>query len=175
MKKYLGSYMTAYAAIVLPIFCFLPLIFAFSMLSIEINFPTVVLSLMCASCTLIWGIYGFREKNQLYSWAFFKKDRVEVNCLFSKNNTILYEECNSSGIGYYTHGVLNSKAGTKIFFIFLSYNRFDESFRKNINLWKPSKTQIKVQFNKKLYTYLLSVLPKKQARMLLRDYEKYFA
>ena len=88
---------------------------------------------------------------------------------------MVYEKCSGCGIGLYTHGILNSKAGTRMYFIYLSYDMFDERFREDINLWKPSQTRIKVQFDVKLYDYLLTVLPKKQSRMLLRDYEKYFA
>jgi len=62
----------------------------------------------------------------------------------------------------------------EIYFMFLSYDLFDESFRWNMNLWKSSQTRIKVQFNKKLYDYLLTVLPKDLSQMLRRDYEMLF-
>ena len=88
---------------------------------------------------------------------------------------IEYKKCRGCGIGYYIHGVLNSNAGTKIFYIFFSYDAFNELYRTNINLWKPSKAQVKVEFSKKLYDYLINVLPKKQSAMLSRDYEKYIA
>ena len=86
-----------------------------------------------------------------------------------------YKKCKGCGIGYYIHGILNSNAGTTVFYIFFSYDAFNESYRANMNLWKPTKTKIKVVFSKKLYDYLIDVLPPKQSATLQRDYEKYIA
>lgn len=174
MRKYLGSTITAFAAVVTPLFLCGPLLFGVYTMCVGINGASVFLALMGISCTLVWGIY-MREINiQLYSWGYFREENVHVVTGLSKFSTIVYEKCKSCGIGFYTHGILNSKVGTKIYFIYLSYDVFDERFRSNINMWKPSQTQIKVQFSKKLYDYLLVVLPKKQSQMLFRDYKKYF-
>ena len=90
-----------------------------------------------------------------------------------KKNTIIYSKCKGCGIGFYTHGVLNSNIGTRRYFIFMSYDVFDETYRSNINLWKPSDTRIKVKYSKELYDYLVSVLPENKAKRLLSDYKKY--
>ncbi len=175
MKKYLGSKMTAYAAIVAPFFVFGSLIFGVCALTAEISGATVFLAILCDSCAVIWGLYIKSKSAQLYSWGYFNHEGIQVRTLFSGKQMIEYKKCRGCGIGYYIHGVLNSNAGTKIFYIFFSYDAFNELYRTNINLWKPSKAQVKVEFSKKLYDFLINVLPKKQSAMLSRDYEKYIA
>lgn len=173
MRKYLGSKITAYAAIVSPLFVFGPPLFGFSMLSAGISGPAVLLAIAGIACAILWGKYIMDIRNQLYSWGDFQSEGVEIRTAFSKSITMLYKKCKGCGIGFYTHGILNSKAGTRVYFIFLSYEAFDDSFRADINLWRPSQTRIKVEFNKKLYDYLLTVLPRAQALMLRLDYERY--
>ena len=167
--------MTAYAAIMAPLIgiC-LPLGLGILGLSIEISGATALLVIGCGAGIVVYGLYIKSISNQLYSWGIFSKNGVKIRTLFSKNNLMMYENCHRCWIGFYTHGILNSKTGSKVYFIFLSSDVFEESYRQKINLWKPSQTRIKVQFDKKLYDYLLAVLPKKQAKMLLGDYQKYF-
>lgn len=174
MRKYLGSRITAFAAIVAPLFLCCPLLFGICALSTEISGATVFLFFGGIACAFVWGVYIKNISNQLYSWAYFTDKAVLIKTCFSKSVSMEYEKLKGCGIGFYTHGFLNSKVGTKIYFIYLSCDVFDERFRSNINLWKPSQTRIKVQFSKKLYDYLLVVLPSKQSQMLIRDYIKYF-
>ena len=174
MRKYLGSRITAFAAIVAPLFLCCPLLLGVSALYVEISGATVFLTVGGIACTFVWGLYIKNIINQLYSWGCFTRDHVKIMTCFSKNTILVYEKCKGCGIGFYTHGILNSKVGTKVYFIFLSYDVFDERFRSNINLWKPSQYRIKIQFSKKLYNYLIEVLPKKQSQMLIRDYTKFF-
>lgn len=174
MRKYLGSKITAFAAIVALLFLFCPLLLGVCTLRAEISGSTVFLMFGGIACAFVWGLYVKNIRNQLYSWGYFTSDSVQIMTCFSKRTTMVYERCKGCGIGFYTHGILNSKAGTKIYFLYLSYDVFDERFRENINLWKPSQSRIKVQFDAELFDYLLAVLPKKQSQMLLRDYKKYF-
>lgn len=176
MKKYLGSAMTVFAAIVSSCFILCPVIFGASMFTVEINFASICLFVMCLSCSVLWSCYMWKAKNQLYSWGEFKENAVYVSVLFQKQFTIEYDKCKSCGIGMYRHAFMNSqnsKLGSNVFFIFMSLDYFPEKYRTQINLWKPSQRQIKVQFSKKLYSYLMTVLPKKQAMMLKADYERY--
>ena len=174
MRKYLGSTITAYAAFVAPLIGLgLPLILGILALSSEVSGVSFLLAAGCMAGMIVYGLYIKSISNQLYSWGDFSTDGVKIRTLFSKNTILMYEKCNSCGIGFYTHGILNSKTGSKVYFIFLSYDVFKESFRQNMNLWKPSQTQIKIQFDKKLYDYLLTVLPKKQKKMLSQDYTKF--
>lgn len=174
MRKYLGSKITAFAAIVAPLFLCCPFLLGVCALCTEISGSTVFLAFGGIACAFVWGLYIKNIRSQLYSWGYFTSDGVQIMTCFSKSSTMVYEKCKGCGIGFYTHGILNSKVGTRIYFIYLSYDMFNERFRENINLWKPSQTRIKVQFDAKLYDYLLAVLPEKQSRMLLRDYKKYF-
>lgn len=172
MKKYLGSKITAFAAIVVPMFVLAPLIFGVGILCTQISVSTVFLALMCLVCTIYWIIYAKKIYVQLYSWGDFQRESVQV-IVGHKKNTIIYSKCKGCGIGFYTHGVLNSNIGTRMYFIFMSYDVFDETYRSNINLWKPSDTRIKVKYSKELYDYLVSVLPENKAKRLLSDYKKY--
>ena len=173
MKRYLGSAITAFAAFMIPFFILFPVAFAILVLSVEISFATSLIFLGCISCSITFFIYLKQVNNQIYTWGYFSSNNVEIKTLFSKGYTINYSSCKACGIALYTHGFLNS-VGSNKFFIFLSYNRFDEKYRYKINLWKPSRTQIKVEFDTNLYNYLLTVLPDKQVRMLVNDYEKYY-
>ena len=171
MKKYLGSIMTAYAAVIAPLFIILPLLFAGIILfTVEISGATVFLTCMFCGCSVIWIIYIKREILQLYAWGYFWETCVKIRCPFIREFALDYEACRAVGIGCYTHGVLNSRLGTKHYFIYLSYDYFDVKYSERINLWKPSKQRIKVQFSNKVYVYLLSTLPKKQAKMLEQSY-----
>ena len=125
---------------------------------------------------LLLAVCSAVSKNQLYSWGDFKENAVYVSVPFQKQFTIEYDKCKGCGIGMYRHAFMNSKnsiLGSNVYFVFMSIDYFPEKYRTQINLWKPSQTQIKVQFSKRLYSYLMTVLPKKQAMMLKADYERY--
>ena len=173
MKKYLGSKITAFAAVVSPLFILGAAVFGASILLLEINAINLLFACMCLACAVIWSIYIKSVANQIYSWGVFGKESVTIKTFFQKQEIINYSDCAACGIAVYTHGVLNSSVGTKQYFIFLSRDAFDERFRTRINLWRPSKTRIKVQFSKKLYDYLLTVLPEFQAASIKRDYQKF--
>ena len=171
MKKYLGSIMTAYAAVIAPLFIVLPLLFAVIILcTTDIGGASVFLSCMLCGYSVVWIIYIKRIMLQLYAWGNFSENCVKIRCPFFKEYVIDYEKCLAVGIGCYVHGILNSCSGSKLYFIYLSYDYFDTKYAEKINLWKPNFRRIKVRFDNKLYTYLLSNLPKKQAKMLEQSY-----
>ena len=131
-------------------------------------------SLIAAILPIIWAIYLKGISPQLYTWGIFGNNEVRIKTVFSKETFMIYEKCRGCGIAFYEHRALNSKLlRTRVYFIFLSYDAFNESFRSCINLWKPSKEKIKVKFSKALYEHLIEVLPKKQSLALRRDYERY--
>ena len=167
MKKYLGSVMTAYAAVMAPLFVILPLLFAASLLcTTQISGVVIFLACLLCSCAVIWIIYIKKELLQLYAWGYFAENCVKIRCPFVKEFVLDYDKCLAVGIGSYTHGVLNSRWGSKQYFIYLSYDYFDSKYAEKINLWKPNTRGIKVRFDEKLYAWLLSNLPQKQAKML---------
>lgn len=176
MKKYLGTAMTFLGAIVSLCFVLCPVILGASMLAVEIDLASICVFAMCLSCSVLWACYMWKIKNQLYSWGKFNAEAINVFVPFQKQFTIEYSKCKGCGIGMYRHAFMNSQnstLGSNIYFIFLSLDPFPEKYRTQINLWKPSQRQIKVQFSAKLYSYLMNVLPKKQELMLKADYEKY--
>lgn len=171
MKKYLGSRITAFCAIVAPLFVIGPIVFAVIALTSASDDPAAIfVAIGCFACAIVWGLYLKQIAIQLYSWGKFEKDGVLVRTLFAKKHYILYEKCNDIGIGSYVHGLLNSRMGSKIHFIYLSYDYVPVTHKNAINLWKPSKTGIKIQFSQTLYAHLLTVLPAKKARGLRQDH-----
>lgn len=175
MKKYLGSTITAFGAFMAPIFVLFPIFFLIVILSAEVSGATIFLAFGCMICSFLWSRYVAQISNQLYSWGYFRSENILVRSLFAKETTISYAKCNGCGIGFYTHGILNSRVGSKFYFIFFSYDSFDETYRSRINQWKPSETRVKVQFSQKLYDYLIKTLPPKQAHKLQRDFQKYMS
>ncbi len=171
IRRYLGSKITAFAAVVAPCFCVLPLPFGVSLLKVERSFATFFVFFMCVSCSLVWAYYLWKIKNQLYSWGVFSSDSVLVSVPFQKSFSLSYDNCQGCGIGSYCHSFLNrGNIGSVIYFIFLSIEPFDEKYRYQINLWQPSASRIKVAFDEELYRYLITTLPKKQALLFERDY-----
>ena len=176
MKKYLGSAMTAYVGVATLLLIVGSLIFAVVILTTGIDFYSILIALLFIAVPILLIIYmrQVRMDLQCYSWGVFTENCIKIKTLFSKKTIeIEYEKCRSIGIGMYVHGVLNSDLGSKEKFIFFSYESFEEKYRLNINQWKPSTTRIKVGYSKKLYDYLLTVLPKQQAKWLKNDYETY--
>lgn len=170
MKKYVGSAMTAYAAVLLPCFIIAPV--AFAGICFSVNDPaTYFVVLLCLICSVVEIVYMQRVFDQLYTWVTFNDSGIKIKTLFRKASYIRYDEIKSIGIGLYVHGVLNSKTGTKVVFIYFSSEPFDEKYRLNMNLWKPSATRLKIGFDEKLYEYLLSILSPKHSRPLQRDYD----
>ena len=173
MKRYLGSKITAFSAVIAPCFVGVSIIFALIALSTEVSIATLFITLLCIACTIIWCIYIRSVSNQLYCWGYFDDSSIQVKRCMGEKYILEYTKCRAVGICMYTHGILNSRFGTDIFFIFFSYGPFDEKYRFNLNLWRPSRTRVKVEFDWKLYNYLLDVLPERQARSLQHDCEKY--
>ncbi len=173
MKKYLGTWISLYGAIAWPIICMLPLVLAIIVgkeaPSSEIV-PTIVLVAMClvAEIVLIKYSIDLDIPGQFYSWGYFRGDGVEIKSPFRKKYVIEYSKCADIGVGYYIHGVLNSKIGSKVIFIYLSYNKIGESHKRNMNLLHPSGTFVKLAYSEKLSQFLLKALPKPQ-RMIFRE------
>ena len=165
--------MTAYAAVFVPLFVACPLVFAIVALDSTLNIATISLTIGCFCCSLIFFLYAKQFAKSLYSWGIFEENSVTVKTAFIKPYRITYSKCRSCGIGYYNHGILNSNLGTTHYYIFLSYDRFDESFRERMNYYKPSNGQIKVGYSHALYLFLMKVLPPKLASDLQRDYNRY--
>lgn len=173
MKKYIGSKMDIFCAVVYPLFIVGPIFFAFVALSSEISFATIFVAAMCFCCTVLCSVYLRKIYIQFYSWGVFRDDGIHIRSGLFKKYVLKYENCKSIGIGMYTHGILNSSVGSKVKYIFFSDEPFEEKYRLQINLWRPTTSRIKVGFHKELYDYLLTVLPKHQANSLKHDYEKY--
>ena len=174
MKKYLGGAIDIECALAPFILIANSSIFPILIFSRDFDFFSIICALFGISCVVI-SVRMIRDFSmQFYSWGVFDEKGVIVKSLVSKKQIeIEYAKCKSIGIGLYVHGVLGSDLGSKEKYIFFSYGDFREQFRLNINQWQPNETRIKVKYSKKLYDYLLTVLPEEHATALKSDYETY--
>ena len=122
MKKYLGSRMTAYAAVICPLLVIAPLLFAIVALCSEISTATLLLAVLCCSCSVIYIIYIQKEALQLYAWGVFEETAVRVRCFLRNDFALDYEKCLGVGIEHYNHNAIHTNIGSKVFFIYLSYD-----------------------------------------------------
>lgn len=178
MKKhvrYIGNAITIFCAVMMIVFVVCPIIAIPFIFSSEVSISTIFISVCCALTSLLFVVYLRTVSNQLYTWCIFGKDGIIIRTLFQKKYRIDYTKCFDVGIGCYTHGVLNSNFGSKVPFIYLSYDRVDEKFKSQMNLLKPSKTCVKIGFHEKTYQFLLNCLPSKQAIMLQKSYTRFFS
>ena len=175
--KYLGGHIGVEFAIIQPCIIVGSIVFAGIFLASGIDVERIILIIICILCSILWGWDLWENRNLCYAWGNFQQDAVYVKVLFDKVFPIYYDKCKSCGIAYYRHAYMNNPKsifGSDFYFIFLSVDMFDEKYRYQINKMAPSKTQIKVGFNKELYEHLLIWLPKKQADMLQNDYYRFF-
>ena len=166
MIKYLGAGINVCCAIFSVILCLSPLSFASLVLKKGVDENSIWVVVFCIICTLFFCFYVISISNQLFSWAHFKKNSVEIFVPFKKKINMQYDKCCDIGVASYTHGFLNSKSGTKFTYIYLSYNIIDKKYKNNINLLKPTNEFIKFGYTQKTYDYLIKVLPSKQSNML---------
>ena len=170
MRKYIGSYMTGYAAIVGTVFFTAPIFISFFVLRLEVTAETIAISIFCMVSSVILGICLYRVSDQLFAMARFDENCIVIEPLFKRAYKIEYAKCKCVGIGWYIHRGFHFKWGYKVCYLFLSYDMIDETYRHQMNYWLPSETGVKIEFNEVVYQYLVSVLPQKQANALQRDY-----
>lgn len=169
MKKYLGNYMTKYVIFGLLLFIVGPIIIAYIFLSTEINFVTVALTIVGIFTSTMCIVYFIKVSDQLISVAYFTEDKIAIKNPLKKKKLyeMKYKQCADIGIGSYMHVV------RKVYFIYISYNWLTPEEREHINCCHPSETFIKMGYSKKNYDFLMSVLPEKQAKRLLKSNEDY--
>lgn len=176
MKRYLGSRMDIYAAIVWPIISVgLPLTMIIIVLTTALTAASIGLALLMMICLVLFNLCGKQIWRQVYSWGEFQENGIVVKRLFSKQCRMEYQKCCDIGIGMYVHGIQNTNIGSREYYIYLSYDYVEEKHKTSINLLRQTDTCVKVGFDKTLYEYLLNVLPLKHATALRHDYEKMIA
>ena len=166
---YLGSPILFFSSIIIPVFVFFPVIFGLCAIISAPNIETLVILLGCILTSFIWIVFLKQKTNILYSWGKFTSNGVYIKQGL-KSKFINFHNFKYVGIAYYKHSLLNSNFGTIQYFIVFSLSRVDISYQSNINLWNPPPHSFKIKFNKKLYNYLLKILPQKQKKQLEYDY-----
>lgn len=178
-SRYCGNLMMAYCATALTAFIVFPVLaIPFILTPWELSFAKVFLSALCLIASVCLFICGQSDTvaMQCYTWYTFKADVVIIQTLFRKKKEVEYANFTDVGVGFYTHGIMNSNVGSKVWFIYLADHKIDSKYKYNMNLLKPSLGCLKVGFSKKTYRYLIEHLPEKQAKMLeisYTDYERF--
>ena len=132
MKKYLGSSISAYCAVMLLILSTFSIGFGIFAVSCERSIATFFLLAMCLFIFICGILYLCFCRSQLLSLGHFQVKAVYVHTLFQKKFSLDYEKCRSCGIGMYRHAFMNSQnsiLGSNVFFIFMSLDYFPEKYR----------------------------------------------
>lgn len=174
MKRYIGAncvYVCLFIPVILAMLAVVTVLVLSAERIIESFFVIICSFFFCASliCVLI------REPLKFYAWGTFGPNSVKVNGLFLSGFVLEYSRCADLGIGYYHHGFSNSAVGIPYCYIYLSYDRVDRRYLRNINRMPLSDQCIKVRFDEQLYQYLLDSLPRRQALILRESYHAVFS
>lgn len=166
MKMYLGSYIDLYCVCCLFVLLLLTLSFSIIVLMSEISFATLFILIMCIGTLLIYGYLFVRLNNQFLLWGVFNEKGIVVKTIFKKSVCFEYSKCKDIGLAYYVHHLWYSSVGSKVKYIYLSYDIVDKKYLKQINKLKNNERFIKIRFCPKAYRYLKENMPYKQKSML---------
>lgn len=166
MKRYLGNYVNLYASVVGILLVIVMIAFGISTLTSQISIETVFVFVVCLFSSIVFVFYLYKNSHALYSVGIFEENAVRVKTPFQREFDLEYAKCKDVGIGYYTHGIMNSDIGTKFYYIYLSYDRICEETLSNINRQQSSKRFVKLRYSEKTYQFLVETLPEKQSNML---------
>ena len=176
IKKYIGTSHPLLTIIMLPVLlCLLPLSLSILALTSSISFITIVIALFGIGNSINGLLYIIKRCRIVYSRAWFKEECIEIHSLFQEKRIIRYDEIQSSGIAVYKHAYMNNPngLGTNVFFLYISKGFFNEKYRYQVNLWKMSSVDLKVEFDKNLYEFLIKKLPTKPTLSLTHDYKEF--
>lgn len=165
MCKYFGIRPNIYRAI-FGLACITGVTFLIFTFARTQNEMILALSLGIESFVLSFCIL-FRGRNCLYYLVECNDVGVKLKILLAKPGLLPYKDFRRIGIA------VSQKGGKEKYYIFFSLDDFDESYRCRIEQWKMTEGRLVIKFDKKLYDYLLSVLPTKQKLFLDMDYRMF--
>ena len=114
----------------------------------------------------------FRARVPFFTWVLFTEEYLVIYTLFCKKK-LFFTEVKGCGIGSYMHGTFIG-LGKKRFFVFISDNEFDNSFRNYINRWNPNGSRyVKISINKKRYESIISYFPSQLRKIIRQDFINY--
>lgn len=108
-----------------------------------------------------------RDRKCLYYSIECNDLAVKPRSLLSKPELLPYKDFHRIGIA------VSQKGGKEKYYIFFSPDELNESYRYRIEQWKATGGRLVIKFDKKLYKYLLTVLPPKQKLFLDMDYRMF--
>lgn len=164
-KKYLGNYMSVYCGIAGLFLVILPAFLAVY-LWLQMGMKSLLLVIFFMIGMIFLAVVYVSLANHFWSYGYFESEQIRVKCIFRKEFVIQYTDCVDVGVGYYNHRTFLPGFSPVIKYIYFSSTLLSEEQRTAINLVKPSKTFIKLGYNRKNYEDLLCILPTRQATML---------
>ena len=164
MKKYLGAYPMLFTVIFTSIFCVGCVGLAvYCLLMMETFDASGIFALFLIVFTVYVATLFAHFSNIFLSWGTFTEEGVSVKSWFRPVFTMEYAKCRDVGIAVY---VPPYNAGVPYIFIYLSYDPIAKRYLHQINELRPTERFIRVGYSKKMYNYLMGVLPKQQACLL---------
>lgn len=118
-------------------------------------------------CSLLSFYILKRARYHMFYSVEFSNVGAKPKSLFSKSELLPYKSFHRIGIA------VSEKGSKEQYYIFFSPDGFDESYRCRIEQWNLTEGRLVIKFDKKLYNYLLSVLPPKQKLFLDMDYRMF--
>lgn len=138
-------------------------IFAYARTQNETSLALVLI----IECSLLSFYILKRARYHLFYSLEFSNVGAKPKSLFSKSELLPYKSFHRIGIA------VSEKGSKEQYYIFFSPDGFDESYRCRIEQWNLTEGRLVIKFDKKLYKYLLSVLPPKQKLFLDMDYRMF--
>lgn len=118
-------------------------------------------------CSILSFCILKRARKCLFYSVEFGSVGIKPKSLFSSSELIPYKNFHRIGIA------VSQKDSKEKYYIFFSPNEFDENYRCRIEQWQATYGRLVIKFDKKLYNYLLTVLPPKQKLFLDMDYRMF--
>ena len=165
-KRYIGNFLTSYVSICVVVLIIFPIVFALITLLSAVNGATIFLSFMCLASSILWLCNLLKTHRELFAWCTFCECSVKIKMLFEKSFELEYDKCVDIGVGYYIHSTLNSSLGNKVLYIYLSYDKLQEKYKKHINLLRVTDRCVKIGYKKETLDFLMNKLPKQQLEIL---------
>lgn len=165
MNKYFGIRPNIYHSI-FGLACIVSI--SFSIFAYARTKHEVALAFVLVIESLIFCLYLLlRYRNHLFYSVEFSNVGITPKSLFSKSELIPYTSFHRIGIA------VSEKGKKEKYYIFFSPDEFGESYRCRIEQWQATNGRLVIKFDKKLYNYLLTVLPPKRKLFLDMDYRMF--
>ncbi len=114
-------------------------------------------------------------RNVLLTWIDFTPEAMIVHTFLKKTVIFPYDSVRECCIGYYFHGTVIPRLGTKVGFAFFTEEEFDGQYRDRMNLWRPKCVHVKIALTRKKFERIVNLVPKNLAVVIAGEYSRYLS